>query len=157
MKMPRMQACVDMFLAVVGESIPALLILVFMSAMACVLFASCMWFAEGTRYVINDTYPDGAYVRPDYTGYRLEVTPFKSILSAFWWFFTTATTVGYGDEYPTTTPGRIVGVLSFYVGIMLLALPVGIIGGSFGKHYPLFVKLLQDMVIEKKSGSDLRA
>ena len=55
-------------------------------------------------------------------------------------FFTTATTVGYGDDYPTTLGGRLVGVMTFYTGIILLALPVTIVGGSFNKYYPEWLK-----------------
>merc|ERR1712110_1171266 len=69
-----------------------------------------------------------------------EPSPFVSIFRSFWWFFTTATTVGYGDDYPTTTEGRIVGVLTFYTGIVLLALPITIVGGTFSKYYPDWVK-----------------
>jgi voltage-gated potassium channel len=36
---------------------------------------------------------------------------------AFWWAFVTITTVGYGDRYPVTPEGRIVGMLTMAVGI----------------------------------------
>jgi hypothetical protein len=34
------------------------------------------------------------------------------------------TTVGYGDFFPTTTCGRLVGVMVYYVGILTIAMPV---------------------------------
>lgn len=39
---------------------------------------------------------------------------------AVWWAITTITTVGYGDEYPVTTTGRIVAALLMIGGISLL-------------------------------------
>merc|ERR1712176_478849 len=83
---------------------------------------------------------EGCYIRPTYDGYGTEASPFRSILYAFWWFFTTATTVGYGDDYPTTTVGRIVGVVTFYTGIILLALPITIVASCFNQFYPDWVK-----------------
>lgn len=44
----------------------------------------------------------------------------KSLGDALWWASTTVTTVGYGDRYPTTTPGRLIGVGLMIVGIGLV-------------------------------------
>ncbi|HEY7629373.1 MAG TPA: potassium channel family protein [Thermoleophilaceae bacterium] len=39
-----------------------------------------------------------------------------------WWAMSTVTTVGYGDEYPTTTPGRLIAVVLMLVGIGFVAI-----------------------------------
>jgi voltage-gated potassium channel len=39
---------------------------------------------------------------------------------ALWWSATTVTTVGYGDHFPTTGEGRIVGVALMFGGIALM-------------------------------------
>jgi len=143
MKMPKLRACTDMFIQVMIETLPALLILFFMTSLMCVLFASCVYFAEGTEYTVDsfkDLHPKGVYIRPTKDGYDIEPSPFSSIVYCFWWFFTSATTVGYGDDFPTSTAGRAIGILTFYTGIILLALPVTIVSQAFNKFYPAFVK-----------------
>jgi voltage-gated potassium channel len=44
-----------------------------------------------------------------------------SFFDALWWASTTITTVGYGDVYPTTGAGRIVGVITMATGISAFA------------------------------------
>jgi hypothetical protein len=153
LRIPRLAACVKMFVNIITEAMPALFILFFMTLLFCILFAACVVFAEA-KYEVGATLPTyirddpeydlaesrfGAYIRRTIEGsdYPYERTPFRdgSILYAFWWFFTTASTVGYGDDYPTTATGRIVGITCFYVGIVLVALPITVVGGSFSKHY----------------------
>lgn len=45
-----------------------------------------------------------------------------SFLDALWWSSATITTVGYGDIYPVTGVGRVVGVFTMFVGISSFAL-----------------------------------
>ena len=40
--------------------------------------------------------------------------------SAVWWAITTMTTVGYGDRFPTTGEGRLIGAALMLGGIALL-------------------------------------
>lgn len=44
-----------------------------------------------------------------------------SFFDALWWSSTTITTVGYGDVFPITTAGRLVGVITMGVGISAFA------------------------------------
>jgi voltage-gated potassium channel len=62
-----------------------------------------------------------------------EVQPekFSSIIASFWWAIATLTTVGYGDVYPVTVFGKIVSGLLAVSGIVLVALPTGIISAGF--------------------------
>eukprot|EP00929_Paragymnodinium_shiwhaense_P049868 TRINITY_DN25151_c0_g1_i1.p1 TRINITY_DN25151_c0_g1~~TRINITY_DN25151_c0_g1_i1.p1 ORF type:complete len:958 (+),score=146.13 TRINITY_DN25151_c0_g1_i1:59-2875(+) len=143
LKMPKLRSLVDMFTKVLADALPALLIVLFMTVLMSVVFSSLIVFAEGSSFSVDhfqEDYPTGAYIRPTKDGYDVEVSPFRSILYAFWWFFTTATTVGYGDDYPTTTVGRLVCIAAFYAGIVLIALPITIVGGCFNTYYPRWVQ-----------------
>lgn len=41
----------------------------------------------------------------------------KSAEDAIWWSLVTVTTVGYGDKFPVTTEGRIIGTILMFVGV----------------------------------------
>lgn len=41
----------------------------------------------------------------------------------------------YGDLYPTSPIGRTVAVVLMFTGIIIIALPVGVIGSSFSRAY----------------------
>ncbi len=50
---------------------------------------------------------------------------------ALWWGYVTATTVGYGDQFPITLGGRLVGVLMLTVGVALFATFSGFLANLF--------------------------
>lgn len=54
---------------------------------------------------------------------------------ALWWAATTVTTVGYGDRYPTTGEGRMVGVLLMLGGIALLGVLTASVAAWFVKRF----------------------
>lgn len=54
-----------------------------------------------------------------------------TFFDAIYWAACTLTTVGYGDVYPVTMTGRIIGMISAVVGIALIALPSGIITSAY--------------------------
>lgn len=56
---------------------------------------------------------------------------FPSIPAAMWWGTAALTTVGYGDVYPVTVAGRILGAVTAILGIGFFALPAGILASGF--------------------------
>lgn len=58
---------------------------------------------------------------------------FSSIPAAMWWGIVTLTTVGYGDVYPRTAIGKLIGSIVVILGIGLFALPTGILASGFSE------------------------
>lgn len=63
--------------------------------------------------------------------YSVEPENFESFFYALYWSVITLTTVGYGDIYPISVIGKIVCMLSSFMGIAIVALPTGIITAGF--------------------------
>jgi voltage-gated potassium channel len=55
----------------------------------------------------------------------------SSTWDGVWWSFTTMTTVGYGDKYPVTVLGRVVGMIVMLVGIGAIAILTGAVAQRF--------------------------
>jgi len=45
------------------------------------------------------------------------------------------TTVGYGDDTPITVAGYLIATVCMFVGLVILALPITIIGANFDELY----------------------
>lgn len=104
-------------LKILGKTLHAslneLMLLIFFVLIGVILFSSTMYFAElGT-----------------------ENTDFPSIPDGFWWALITLTTLGYGDNVPKTTWGKMVGAVCAVAGVLTLALPVPVIVSNFNFFY----------------------
>ena len=66
---------------------------------------------------------------------------FKNAFSAIWWATSTLLTVGYGDIYPITAMGQILGIVITFLGVLLVAIPTGIISAGFVEEYQLATRL----------------
>jgi len=52
-------------------------------------------------------------------------------LDAIWWAFVTITTVGFGDKYPVTNIGRVIGTFVIITGVVLFTVLTGFIATRF--------------------------
>ena len=62
---------------------------------------------------------------------------FDNAFSGMWWSVSALLTVGYGDIYPITVIGKIMGIITAFAGVGLVAIPTGIISAGFVEQYRL--------------------
>ncbi len=60
---------------------------------------------------------------------------FQNAFSGIWWSVSTLLTVGYGDIYPITITGKILGIFISFLGVGMVAIPTGIISAGFVEQY----------------------
>jgi voltage-gated potassium channel len=63
--------------------------------------------------------------------YDAQPDAFDSIPSTMWWAIATLTTVGYGDIYPITPLGKLLGGFVAILGIAMFAIPTGVLATGF--------------------------
>ncbi len=63
--------------------------------------------------------------------FQVEPDSFRNFLEALYLAAVTLTTVGYGDIYPQSAAGRLVSVLSSFMGIAIVALPAGLVTAGY--------------------------
>ncbi|XP_030071126.1 voltage-gated potassium channel KCNC2 isoform X1 [Microcaecilia unicolor] len=115
-------------LRVLGHTLRAstneFLLLIIFLALGVLIFATMIYYAE--RIGANPNDPSAS-----------NHTQFKNIPIGFWWAVVTMTTLGYGDMYPQTWSGMLVGALCALAGVLTIAMPVPVIVNNFGMYYSL--------------------
>lgn len=66
--------------------------------------------------------------------YNVEPQTFSSFFEALYWATVSLTTVGYGDVTTSSMIGRLITMVSSFVGVAIVALPSGIITAGFMKE-----------------------
>jgi len=93
------------------------------------------------------------------------LTTFQTTGDGMWWAVTTVTSVGYGDYYPVTVPGRILGSILSVLGVTMFGIVIALVTVELFRNEQLFYwkrtverfdrieELLKKM--EKKQGYEL--
>jgi hypothetical protein len=84
------------------------------------IIGTMLLFASSVMYAVENA------VQPDV---------FPNIIATLWWAVITLTTVGYGDVFPVTIVGKLLSGIISILGIILIALPSGIITSGFMNEY----------------------
>ncbi len=109
LKMGRYAHAVRTLGNVVARKKEELAIATFVAVMVLILSASALYFIE----------------------HEAQPTAFRSIPESMWWAIVTITSVGYGDVSPVTGMGKVVGAVVCMLGVLLVALPTGILASGF--------------------------
>jgi voltage-gated potassium channel len=102
-----------------------------------VTLAFATWFVAGLAVTEAERHVDGANI--------------KGVGDGWWWAITTMATVGYGDTYPVSPQGRIVGMSLMIMGVALL----GTITASIASNFNMTNN--EDLADGKSSATDLDA
>jgi voltage-gated potassium channel len=79
---------------------------------------------------------------------------FGSIPRSIWWTAVTMTTVGYGDVVPVTVVGKALAAVISIGGIVLIAIPTGIIAASFSDEFASEEKLRREALLGNEVGTE---
>ena len=91
-------------------SVKELLLMMLFLLVGTMVFASLIYFAEDN-------------------------TVFSSIPQSFWWALITMTTVGYGDMYPVTKWGYVIGSVTAISGLIMIGFTVPVLVNNFVLYY----------------------
>ena len=85
----------------------------------------CVVILIGTTLVMASLmYLAERHVQPDKLG---------TVPEAMWWAIVTLGTIGYGDVVPVTAVGKLIAAVTIFCGLVMVALPVGIIATAFSE------------------------
>lgn len=104
----------------IRASIQELLMLSIFLIIAMLVFSTLVFYAER---------PGGPALQDD------TLTDFDTIPIGFWWAIITMTTVGYGDVFPHSPMGCVIGALCAVWGVLLIALTIPVISNNFTLFY----------------------
>jgi voltage-gated potassium channel len=65
---------------------------------------------------------------------RVQPDKLGTIPDALWWAIVTIGTIGYGDVVPITALGKLVATGTIFLGLIMVALPIGIIATAFAEQ-----------------------
>lgn len=73
---------------------------------------------------------------------------FSHLFDSIWWTVVTIATVGYGDKYPVTTAGRVLGIVIILLGVVAVSTLSGTIASIFVDRKMREGRGLQNLVLK---------
>jgi len=143
MKLSRYSRGIRLVTNAMEQSLDALQLFFFLLIIVMVVCSSAIYYTERGAFNEETGYWERTNPMTDEKGR----SPFQSIPQSFWWCIVTLTTVGYGDAYPITYGGQIVGAVTMLLGLVMLALPLSIIGTNFIEER---ANMIREIELEKK-------
>ena len=92
-------------------------------------FIGLAWLESGTRCFYTAKTP--VRTPADLKGLKIRTMDSQMAIDMMNAFGGSATVMGYGDIYPISDTGRVISILSSFVGIAIIALPSGIITAGY--------------------------
>ena len=128
-RLARLYSGLQVIILTLRDSVAELSLFLLVLTIGMVIFSSIMYYAE----------------------YYLATSHFTDIPVGFWWSVVTMTTVGYGDKFPQTLWGFVVGTMCAIIGIIFVGFPIPIISNKFNVYYE-FAKVREERLrrIEEK-------
>jgi voltage-gated potassium channel len=106
-----------------------------------VTLAFATWFVAGLAVTEAERHVSGSNI--------------KDVGDGWWWAITTMATVGYGDTFPVSTQGRLVGTALMIMGIALLGTITASIAASFNSSHNASME--NDKLISHENEKQLNA
>jgi len=131
-KLGRYSQSLQLVGTVLREKTPELMVILLAVIIMLVITSSLMYFVE------HEAQPDA----------------FASIPATMWWGVATLTTVGYGDIYPITPLGKVLGAAIAMMGIGLFALPTGVMAAAFAEEVSRIKQEARDKQAKKSHSGD---
>jgi len=69
-----------------------------------------------------------------------EASPFSNFFNCIWFTLVTGTTLGYGDFYPKSYEGKLVGMLIVVIGLVNITIVINTIGECFEEIFRTFLE-----------------
>ncbi|KAJ8905800.1 hypothetical protein NDN08_002305 [Rhodosorus marinus] len=132
-KISRNVSMIQMLFTALRDAWVSVALLCFVLLMFGLVAGSVMYFIE-TAFCYYDESTD-TWIYNSFISADDEETSFQNIMISMYWAFVTVTTVGYGDTFPITFVGRLVGALVLVLALIAIALPITLVGSTFTRHY----------------------
>ena len=110
-----------------SQSVPELGLLMMILVISGLIFASLTYYIEMvSRERLTSTNLSMIYLQEYDSG-------FTDIPTSFYWVIITMSTVGYGDIFPVSGLGKLVGTFTAVSGALTMSLPLPVIVSNFEK------------------------